>query len=387
MTCWLGHKNAPAILAFADGGFFLGDAFGSHSKPVVAECVFNTAMTGYQEMLTDPSYAGQMLCFTAPHIGNVGVNDADMESASPQLSACIASHISSRVQHWRSTQNLSDFCTHYQIPGITGVDTRAITQHVRDRGAQGACLMMAAPTQENISDAIARAKAYKGWVGVDWVSRVTTERAQQVTSTSHALQGHQHAEPGSAGQVVVLDYGVKTQICRYWVDLGYTVTVLPAQSTAADVLSYQPDACILSNGPGDPAACLYQIEVIKQLCEAQLPLFGICLGSQLLALALGAQTIKLPFGHHGANHPVQHCRSNRVLITSQNHGFAIDESTLPPTLVVTHRSLFDQTVQGFRHRDYPWVAVQGHPEASPGPQDWRHFFYTFHEMLSHAKTV
>lgn len=354
----------PAVLALADGSLFSGVAIGAAGQ-AVGEVVFNTAMTGYQEILSDPSYAEQLITLTYPHIGNVGVNSQDRESSRVWAKGLIIRDLSQIVSNWRAQHSLSDYLQSNQIVAIAGIDTRRLTRILREKGAQHGCIMTgdADPNQ-----AIVAAKAYPGLVGMDLAKVVSTRQIQQwaektlrwQTPTVHS-DTHFH--------VVVYDYGVKWQILRLLADRGCRITLVPAQTSAAEVLALQPDGVVLANGPGDPAVCDYAITAIQQLLAADIPLFGICLGFQLLALASGGTTSKMKFGHHGANHPVIDLSSGRVMITSQNHGFCVDEKTLPACWEITHRSLFDNSLQGIQHREKPVLGFQGHPEASPGPHD------------------
>ena len=374
--------DKTAVIALADGSFFLGKIFGYRpdSNYVLAECVFNTALTGYQEILSDPSYAEQAICFTNPHIGNVGINVRDMESDQPCVKALAVSSLASLVSNWRATDSLDNFCQQHKIMGITDIDTRALTHCLREKGAQSACFAVNMQPEQ----ALALAAKHGAMQGQEIASKVAVkETANYLWPSGHLLEtpfasdSHKH--------IVVLDYGVKQQMLRYLVDCGCKLTIMPGTTSAAEVLAHKPDGILLSNGPGDPAACTVQINTIKDLLNTNIPMFGICLGCQLLASALGAKTYKLVFGHHGANHPVLDCRSGKVLITSQNHGFAVSMQGLPQELIVTHKSLFDDSIQGFCHRSKPIFAVQGHPEACPGPQEWRIMFEEFIGKIAHAK--
>jgi carbamoyl-phosphate synthase small subunit len=371
----------PALLAFADGTLFWGEAIGFHGI-TTGEVVFNTAMSGYQEVLTDPSYAGQMVMFTAPHIGNVGVNHADRESHRAWATGVIVRECSSIASNWRSEQSFSDWLIEQKLVGIAGIDTRQLTIYLRERGSQMACIMAKDP---NATMAINLAQEVPLMLGRDLTAEVSTRKIYEWTEGSSMLI-RQHAKEIPKSQanqkhLVVYDFGVKYAILRQLVDRGCRVTVVPALTPSKEVLALKPDAVVLSNGPGDPDACGQIIEEIRQLLSAELPILGICLGHQLLALALGAQTFKMKFGHHGINHPVKDLRNGRVQVTSQNHNFAVDETTLPPELQITHRSLFDDTVQGFRHTNKPVMSVQGHPEASPGPLDANNIFDEFLEAV------
>jgi len=383
----LTRQYQPAILMLADGSVFRGSAVGAMGQ-TVGEVVFNTAMTGYQEILTDPSYAEQMVTLTYPHIGNVGVNALDRESDKVWAAGLIIREMSPVVSNWRSESTLQDYLIENNLVAIADIDTRRLTRILREKGAQHGCIMAGVVDEEK---ALAAAKAYAGIQGKDLAKAVTTgdtyvwdkrtvdlDRGEASINKSdfHADDYH----------VVVYDFGVKQQILRLMVDRGCRLTVVPAQTSVDEVLALKPDGVFLSNGPGDPAACDYAIQNIQQLLEEDVPLFGICLGFQLLALASGAKTLKMKFGHHGANHPVEDIADKRVMITSQNHSFAVDADTLPDTLRMTHRSLFDGTIQGIVHTDKPAFAFQGHPEASPGPHDICALFDRFISMMQAAKT-
>lgn len=357
-------KHLPkAQLVLADGSVFSGVSIGANGF-AVGEVVFNTAMTGYQEILTDPSYAEQIVTLTYPHIGNTGVNPEDMESEHVWAKGLVIRDLSLIMSNWRATQSLPEFLLRHNVVAIADIDTRRLTRHLREHGAQNACIIVG----EDIDQALSLAKDFAGLDGLDLAKTVTCQQPY-----SFSDEGSKH--------IVCYDFGVKQNILRIFKAANCKVTVVPAKTAVADVLALQPDAVFLSNGPGDPAACDYAIANTKELIAKQIPLFGICLGCQILGLALGAKTFKMKFGHHGANHPVQDLRTKQVLITSQNHGFAIDENTMPATLAVTHRSLFDQTVQGIKHQQQPILAFQGHPEASPGPHDMMPLFSEFLQML------
>lgn len=378
----------PAILALADGTVFKGLSCGADGH-TVGEVVFNTAMTGYQEILTDPSYSSQIVTLTYPHIGNTGINSDDFESSGVHAAGLVIRDRSIATSNWRSEQNLADFLRRANVVAITDVDTRQLTRHIRDQGAQQGCIMAAGELngQELVDKALALAKEAKGLAGTDLAKVVTTDKIYQWA------QGESWDNPDPVVtrriapiHIVAYDFGIKRNILRLLVEHDCRVTVVPATTSAEDVLALGPDGVFLSNGPGDPEPCDYAIEAIKTLLERKMPMFGICLGHQLLALAAGAKTMKMKFGHHGANHPVQELDSGRVFITSQNHGFAVDEASLPDHLVPTHRSLFDGTLQGVAHTEAPAFSFQGHPEASPGPQDLRPLFYAFSKMVvDHAR--
>ncbi len=374
-----------ALLALADGSLFEGTSIGVDGHRC-GEVVFNTSVTGYQEILTDPSYAQQIITFTQPHIGNVGVNPGDEESSRIWAEGLVVRDLSLSVSNWRSEQPLTEYLAAQRIVGIADVDTRRLTRLLRDKGAQNGCIM--AGDKLDPEKAVALARKYPGLEGMDVAKQVSTENQfewrQSVWSPTELAEPAPLTEAQAADQpfhVVAYDYGVKRNILRMLVARGCRVTVVPAQTPARDVLDLHPHGVFLSNGPGDPAACDYAITAIKQLLDADMPLFGICLGHQLLALASGANTIKMKFGHHGANHPVQDLASNKVFITSQNHGFTVDEKTLPDNMRATHRSLFDKSLQGIARTDKPAFSFQGHPEASPGPQDMSPLFDQFIELM------
>lgn len=375
----------PAVLVLADGSVFQGQAVGATGQ-AVGEVVFNTSMTGYQEVLTDPSYAEQLVTLTYPHIGNVGVNVHDAESTKPWAAGLIIRELSPIVSNWRAEDSLQDYLIKNNVVAIADIDTRRLTRILREKGAQNGCIMAGVA---NVDQALKMAQAFGGLEGKDLAKVVSTERILQWDKGTYDLDQGERRLTDEQFHVVVYDFGVKHQILRLLVDRGCRLTIVPAQTPASEVMALNPDGVFLSNGPGDPAACEYAIEAIKILLEKNIPLFGICLGFQLLALACGASTVKMKFGHHGANHPVESIDDKRVFITSQNHGFCVDDTTLPSHLKVTHRSLFDGTLQGITHRDKPAFAFQGHPEASPGPQDIVELFDRFVVLLkeaSYAKT-
>ncbi len=369
-----------AWLALADGSVFLGKAIGALGQSV-GEVVFNTSMTGYQEILTDPSYAEQMVTLTYPHVGNVGVNAYDVESNQVWVSGLIIRDLSTVVSNWRSEGSLQEYLIEHQVVAIADIDTRRLTRILREKGAQHGCIMTGA---DSAHEALAKARAYPGIQGRDLAKRVSTLQKVSWDQGTYDLDQGESRIKAASFHVVVYDFGVKHQILRLLVDRGCRLTLVPAQTPAHEVIALQPDGVLLSNGPGDPAACDYAIEAIKVLLEKKIPLLGICLGFQLLALACGARTVKMKFGHHGANHPVEDLAEHRVFITSQNHSFAVDSDSLPNTLIATHRSLFDGTLQGILHRDKPAIAFQGHPEASPGPQDIVALFDHFIILLKEA---
>jgi carbamoyl-phosphate synthase small subunit len=355
-----------AMLALADGSVFQGFSVGA-SGQTQGEVVFNTSMTGYQEILTDPSYTQQIVTLTYPHIGNTGINPDDFESSRAFAAGLVIRECSPIVSHWRATQSLPDFLKAQGIVAIAGVDTRRLTRLLSAHGAQNGCIM----TGDVDPDvAIQKARAFPGLNGKDLAIAVTTQKSYDFA--------HDNAQ---TYHVVVVDYGVKYNILRLLAQRHCRVTVVPATLSAKEILALNPSGVVLSNGPGDPAACDYAIKTIRELLTTQIPLFGICLGFQLLALACGAKTRKMKFGHHGANHPVQDIRNQTVYITSQNHGFCVDIETLPNELIPTHISLFDKTLQGFKHKVLPVIAFQGHPEAAPGPNDIVCLFDEFMRMI------
>jgi len=355
-----------ALLALADGSLFYGESIGIAGQRV-AEVVFNTAMTGYQEILTDPSYAQQIVTLTYPHIGNVGVNPEDEESEGVFAAGLVIRDLPILESNWRSTESLQNYLIRHQVVSIAGIDTRRLTRLLREKGAQNGCLVAG----ENIDAeaAIQAARDFAGLQGMDLAKQVSTKETYEWQSD--ATKYH----------VIAYDFGVKRNILKMLAERGCRVTVVPAQTPASEVLKQNPDGVFLSNGPGDPEPCDYAIAAIQQILAANIPVFGICLGHQLLGLASGAKTTKMKFGHHGANHPVQDLATDCVMITSQNHGFAIDESSLPANLKATHRSLFDGSLQGIKLVDKPAFSFQGHPEASPGPHDVAPLFDQFVELM------
>ena len=372
--------SSPAILVLEDGSVFKGLAIGADGISV-GEVVFNTAMSGYQEILTDPSYARQIVTLTYPHIGNTGTNSEDEESTDIWAAGLVIRDLPLLASNYRNEQCLSDYLKSRNIVGIADIDTRRLTRILREKGAQSGCLMAGPGIDEE--QALEQAKSFAGLKGMDLAKEVTTAENYRWNEGSWEL-GVGHSEQANSElpwHVVAYDYGVKRNILRMLVDRGCRLTVVPAQTPASEVLAMNPDGIFLSNGPGDPEPCTYAIEAIQQLLETEIPLFVICLGHQLLALASGANTVKMKFGHHGANHPVQNIDDGTVLITSQNHGFAADESSLPETLRVTHKSLFDGSLQGIHRTDKPAFSFQGHPEASPGPHDAAPLFDHFIELI------
>jgi len=379
----------PAILVLADGTVFKGTSIGAEGISS-GEVVFNTALTGYQEILTDPSYARQIVTLTYPHIGNVGVNADDEESTEIWAAGLVIRDLPLLVSNFRSEQNLDDYLNARGIVGIADIDTRKLTRLLRSKGAQSGCLMAG---DVDIDTALAAAQEFGGLKGMDLAKEVTVskpytwdEGSWQLASAAAKDEALSTEKP--TYKVVAYDFGVKRNILRMLVDRGCELHVVPAQTPAAAVLAMAPDGVFLSNGPGDPEPCDYAIAAIKELLDAGIPMFGICLGHQLLALASGAQTMKMKFGHHGANHPVQNLDDKTVLITSQNHGFAVDEQSLPDSLRATHRSLFDDSLQGIHRNDKPAFSFQGHPEASPGPHDAAPLFDHFFELMAqHASNT
>ena len=371
-----------AILALEDGTIFRGVSIGADGSST-AEVVFNTSMTGYQEILTDPSYARQMVTLTYPHIGNTGVNAEDEESGQVWCSGLIIRDLPLLASSWRKQETLDAYLTRKGVVGIADIDTRKLTRILREKGALAGCIM--AGDNINEEEAVAQAKAFPGLKGMDLAKEVTTDKSYEWTESTWDLVDGHTTPTEFPFHVVAYDYGVKTNILRMLVERGCRLTVVPAKTPASDVLALNPDGVFLSNGPGDPEPCDYAINAIKQILETEIPVFGICLGHQLLALASGAQTLKMKFGHHGANHPVQDIKSGRVMITSQNHGFAVDEATLPANLEATHKSLFDGSLQGIARTDKKAFSFQGHPEASPGPHDVAPLFDLFIENIKATK--
>lgn len=377
--------STPAILALADGTTFTGISIGATGS-TTGEVVFNTAMTGYQEILTDPSYAQQLVTLTYPHIGNTGCNDEDVESGRIHkvwANGLIIRDLPLLHSNFRAKLSLEDYLQQQNIVAIADIDTRKLTRILRDKGAQNGCILAG----ENITaeEAIEKARAFGGLNGLDLAKECCDPKGFEWTEGSWTLENG-FTQPETKFHVVAYDYGVKTNILRMLADRGCKLTVVPAQTSAEQVLALNPDGVFLSNGPGDPAACDYAIKAVKTIIETtEIPVFGICLGHQLLALASGAQTVKMNHGHHGANHPVKNLENETVMITSQNHGFAVDENTLPANLKATHKSLFDGTLQGIHRTDKPAFSFQGHPEASPGPHDCAPLFDHFIELIEASK--
>ena len=372
----------PAVLALQDGTIFHGTSVGADGK-TIGEVVFNTAMTGYQEILTDPSYCRQIVTLTYPHIGNTGTTSEDMESARTHASGLIIRDSSLVTSNWRSERTLSDFLRQGDTVAIADIDTRKLTRLIREKGAQSGCIMSG---DVNPETAIEHARKFPGIAGMDLAKFVTTDSAYQWCQGSNFDRKPRILSRRIAPyHVVAYDFGIKRNILRLLSDLDCRMTVVPATTTAEEALALNPDGVFLSNGPGDPEPCDYAIEAIQALLEADMPLFGICLGHQLLGLAAGAKTTKMKFGHHGANHPVQDLATGQVQITSQNHGFAVDEETLPDNVEPTHRSLFDGSLQGIAFTDRPAFGFQGHPEASPGPHDLLPLFDRFIQDMDSRK--
>ncbi len=367
----------PAILVLADGTAFHGYGIGAEGIGV-GEVVFNTSMTGYQEILTDPSYCRQIVTLTYPHIGNVGTNLDDVESSRIHASGLIIRDLPLVASNFRMTQTLTDYLKANNVVGIAGIDTRKLTRHLREKGAQNGCIAVGKVDE---TEALARAQACPSMAGMDLAKVVTCDDSYEWQEGEWRL-GKGFAQPGpSRFHVVVYDFGVKRNILRMLAGRNCKITVVPAQTPAHEVLAMKPDGVFLSNGPGDPEPCDYAIQAIQDVLEARIPTYGICLGHQLLGLASGARTIKMKFGHHGGNHPVQDLDSKRVMITSQNHGFAVDINSLPNDLRVTHVSLFDGSLQGIERTDVPAFSFQGHPEASPGPHDVAYLFDRFIKLM------
>lgn len=367
----------PALLALADGTVFRGYAIGAAGH-TIGEVVFNTAITGYQEILTDPSYARQIVTLTYPHIGNVGVNTEDVESTKVHAAGLIIRDLPVRASNFRMTRTLDQYLQDEGVVAIAGIDTRRLTRLLRDKGAQNGCILAGSDDE---AKAIELARSFPGLAGMDLAKVVSTAKPYEWTQTEWRLGTGFGAQRTPKYRVVAFDYGVKYNILRMLAERGCQVTVLPAQSSAADALALNPDGVFLSNGPGDPEPCDYAIAATKTFIERGIPTFGICLGHQIMGLAVGAKTMKMKTGHHGANHPVKDLRDGRVVITSQNHGFAVDADTLPANARVTHVSLFDGTLQGFELTDKPAFCFQGHPEASPGPHDIGYLFDRFTALM------
>ncbi|HEC04780.1 MAG TPA: carbamoyl-phosphate synthase small subunit [Thiothrix sp.] len=378
-----------AILVLEDGSVFRGESIGCDGKSV-GEVVFNTALTGYQEILTDPSYAKQLITLTYPHIGNVGVNKEDEEADNIFAAGLIVKDVPMLHSNFRAEESLPDYLMRREIVAIADIDTRRLTRILREKGAQGGCVLAGDDVYDEAkqAEALEAAKAFSGLKGLDLAKEVTTDESYEWTAGSWQLEPEDAKSVDKATadyKVVAYDFGIKKNILRMLVDRGCHVTVVPAKTPASEVLAMSPDGVFLSNGPGDPEPCDYAITAIQEVLETKLPTFGICLGHQLLGLASGAKTSKMKFGHHGANHPVQDLSTQKVMITSQNHGFAVDEPSLPDNLEPTHRSLFDGTLQGVSRTDCPAIGFQGHPEASPGPHDVAPVFDVFISMMQERK--
>ncbi|QJR16104.1 glutamine-hydrolyzing carbamoyl-phosphate synthase small subunit [Usitatibacter palustris] len=374
-------RNAPAVLVLADGSTFRGFSIGAEGQ-TVGEVVFNTAMTGYQEILSDPSYAGQIVTLTYPHIGNVGANREDLESRGLFAAGLVIRDLPLAASNWRKEEDLPAYLERHKIVAIAGIDTRRLTRILRSKGAQNG-VIQAGTIDEKV--ALAAAKAAPSMAGLDLAKVVSCTKGYDWNGSLWALGTGYKPSAEVKFHVVAYDYGVKHNILRNLAERGCKVTVLPAQATAKDALALKPDGVFLSNGPGDPEPCDYAIKAIREVVDSGTPVFGICLGHQLLGLASGAKTMKMKFGHHGANHPVQDLDSMRVHITSQNHGFAVDESTLPKNVRATHKSLFDGSLQGIERTDQPAFSFQGHPEASPGPHEMAYLFDKFVALMEKSK--
>ena len=370
----------PAILALADGSVFHGEAIGADGV-TTGEVVFNTSLTGYQEIVTDPSYARQLVTLTYPHIGNVGVNPEDAEAEQVFAAGLIVRDASMVVSNFRSKDSLQNWLSSRGIVAISEIDTRSLTRRLRETGAQGACILVGTDAEE----ALRQARSFPGMAGLDLAKEVSTAQPYPWTEGSWSLGEGFRAGLDTPYHVVAYDFGVKRNILRLLADRGCRITVVPAQTPAAEVLALQPNGVFLSNGPGDPEPCTYAIAAAKEFLARRIPVFGICLGHQILGLAVGAKTRKMKFGHHGGNHPVQDLKTGRVFITSQNHGFEVDASTLPTNARVTHVSLFDGSLQGFELTDQPAFCFQGHPEASPGPHEIQALFDTFIAHMQAAR--
>ena len=382
----------PAILALADGTVFIGNSIGAPGS-TTGEVVFNTAMTGYQEILTDPSYCQQIVTLTYPHIGNYGINAEDVEGSQVHAAGLIIKDLPLIASNFRASMTLAEYLARENIVAIANIDTRQLTRHLRMHGAQNGCIAALASggtvTQEAIDAAVATARQAPRMDGLDLAKVVSTQQTYEWTQTEWNLL-NSNGKPGYGEQitprfhVVAFDFGVKKNILRMVAERGARITVVPAETSAADVRKLQPDGIFLANGPGDPQACDYAIDAVRELIETGIPTFGICLGHQIMALAGGAKTFKMKFGHHGANHPVKDLDTGRVSITSQNHGFAVDETSLPANLRPTHLSLFDGTLQGLARTDQPAFCFQGHPEASPGPHDISYLFDRFTALMAQS---
>jgi len=373
--------NIPAVLVLEDGSAFHGKSIGANGISA-GEVVFNTSITGYQEILTDPSYAKQLVTLTYPHIGNVGTNPEDVESRAVFCSGLIVKNVPRRSSSWRTEKPLPEFLNDQGVVAISEIDTRKLTRLIRTKGAQRGCI--SAGKRPDINAALDAAKSFPGLAGMDLAKEVSSKTPYNWNEGIWNLESGYGPAPQHKYRVVACDYGIKHNILRILAERGCDITVVPAQATAKQILNYNPDGVFLSNGPGDPEPCDYAVAAIREILDMNLPIFGICLGHQLLSLASGAKTVKMKFGHHGANHPVQDLRSKKVFITSQNHGFTVDEGSLDDRIRLTHRSLFDGTVQGIERVDKPAFSFQGHPEASPGPKDITCLFDRFIEMMGRS---
>ena len=374
----------PAVLVLADGSVFKGVSIGADGHGC-GEVVFNTAMTGYQEILTDPSYMGQMVTLTYPHIGNTGTNAVDVESSKTYAAGLIIRDLPKLASNWRMTETLPDYLRRNQVVAIAEIDTRRLTRMIREKGAQNGCILVGAHDDAAIKRARALAQAAPNMSGLDLAKVVSCKKSYAWAASTWTLEAGIRQIDNAKFHVAAFDYGVKQNILRMLADRGCKVTVLPAQASAADAMALNPDGVFLSNGPGDPEPCDYAVRAIQELIAKDVPVFGICLGHQLLGLASGAKTVKMKFGHHGANHPVQDLDSGKVYITSQNHGFAVDEATLPANVRITHKSLFDGTCQGIERTDKRAFSFQGHPEASPGPHEVGYLFDRFVSMMEQKR--
>jgi carbamoyl-phosphate synthase small subunit len=377
-------SSASAVLALEDGTVFHGRSIGAKGN-TTGEVVFNTAMTGYQEVLTDPSYSRQIVTLTYPHIGNTGINPEDMESSAIYAAGLVIRDLPLLHSSWRATESLESFLHRGKIVAIADIDTRKLTRILREKGAQSGCIMAGDKINESV--AVLAAKKFPGLKGMDLAKVVSTKQAYQWNDGTHwGDEVGPITRPGQRRHVVAYDFGVKRNILRLLADSGCRMTVVPAQTSAEEVLAMNPDGIFLSNGPGDPEPCSYAIEAIQRFLETDVPVFGICLGHQLLGLATGAKTVKMKFGHHGANHPVIDIDSGKVAISSQNHGFAVDETTLPANVRATHRSLFDGSLQGLECTDRAAFSFQGHPEAAPGPHELQSLFAKFMNLIEQRAT-
>jgi len=371
--------SVPAVLALADGTIFRGQSIGAKGN-TTGEVVFNTALTGYQEILTDPSYARQIVTLTVPHIGNTGATPEDLESAQVYPAGLVIRDLPPVSSNWRANESLREFLERGKVVAIAGIDTRKLTRLLREKGAQAGCIMTGDQVDEGA--AVKAARKFPGLKGMDLAKVVSTKRTYQWNEgTLWPDPAHVPIRANQRLHVVAYDFGIKRNILRLLADGGCRMTVVPAQTSAEEALALEPDGIFLSNGPGDPEPCTYAIKATQRFLETDLPVFGICLGHQILGLAAGARTVKMKFGHHGANHPVQELESGRVFITSQNHGFAVDEETLPKGVSATHRSLFDGSLQGIAFQERPVFGFQGHPEASPGPHDLTGLFDRFNQLM------